>query len=483
MVQRTDKWKAVIRKTGMIVLALCISAAFSSCYIKFKTPHEKELDSFVRYVIQNASVENLKADRAGVDERMRQVSITFGEVTSLEQTDNIAFAVDKYLGEKPDSFFNKEGYNLSIVTEKREVKRKNPPLSYLQYYAELKSRRIDERTTRIDCIEVLHSSSFPVTDFLKCKVKYKSIVFSQDVDFYELEELAKADDLNRVCLREFDAGSVSQTKSADLEYESYIRYCEIAERINAEKGFRLADVSLLNATKEKWQKEYGRKFAEIGAIPRSDFKLTLNEDYSITRDSHDEYYGDNYSLLTWRIICDGEIVLERIAMGELVLLPHFQWHTKNTGTFNVYLIAVVDGKYTRVSNIIEYTITEPPVTPAGAALFMRVNGKSVPVVWEDNKTVEELKVLSYKEGMTVKLTKRTENMQRGLIERVIDNNDANIDVTTGDIVLYMGNWLGVCLGPGNGKYTKLGKIDLPENELKELFSKDEVTLTLIWGVP
>lgn len=485
MIKGAYKRNGIICKTWILILVLCISAFFSSCYYMFKTPQEKELDSFVSYIKQNSHSEKLKLDYKKIDKAVRRVYLTLEEVTSLEQTDSIAYAVDRYLEDNPESFINKEKYFLRIITEKRDVERKNPPLDYLQYYAVLWSNITDEQTVRIDRIEVLHSPSFPVTDFLKCKVKYKSIYFSQDVGFYELEELTKLEGLESVCFEEFDTGSVSTTKSDTpvLDYETYCRYCEIASRVNAKKGTKFASVSLLHATKDKWQKEYGSKFAQIEPVPQIGFKLTLNEDYSIVRDSHDEYYSDNYTLLCWRIVCDGEPVFTRIAMGELVLLPEFQWHTKKTGTFNIYLVAVVNGEYTRVSNIIEYTITEPPVTPAGAALFMHVNGKSIPVIWEDNISVEELKILSVKDGMTFSLTKRNETLNRGLIERVIDKNDANIDVATGDLVLYMGNWFGVCLAPGNGKYTKLGKIDLPENEIKELFSQDYLTITLIWGVP
>ena len=481
-----NKRSGIILKAWTLILVLCLTAAFSACYYEFKTPMDKELDVFVSYIKKNAENEKLTVEYKKIDLRMKVVHLTFGEVTNLEQTDNIACAVNRYLEENPDSFINKDSYILRIITEKRDVKKNNPPEYFLHYDAHLTGNVIDGGHVLVDQIDVQITSSFPVTDFLKCKTKYNSITFSQNIDFTGLEELAKADGLKSVYLKELDvsnAGMTAQSSTPPLDYESYSRYCEMASRINAEKGFRFAVVTLGYSTQEKWKKEYGSKFAQIEAIPQIGFKLTLNEDYSITRDSHDEYYGEDYTLLCWHIECDGEMVLQRVAVGELVLQPKYQWLKKKTGTFRIYLIAVVNGEYTRVSNIIEYTITEPPVTPAGAGLFMRVNGKSVPVTWEDNVSVAELKTLSVKEGMTVTLTKRNENLNRGLIERVIDKSDANIDVATGDLVLYMGNWLGVCLGPGNGKYTKLGKIDLPENEIKELFSKDDVTITLIWGVP
>lgn len=80
------------------------------------------------------------------------------------------------------------------------------------------------------------------------------------------------------------------------------------------------------------------------------FKLTLNENYTISRDKH-----PGFSNLTWHIEHNGVEILERNAKKEAVLSTGSQWFTGDQGTFTVYLMAFIDGGYVRVSNIIEYS--------------------------------------------------------------------------------------------------------------------------------
>ena len=80
------------------------------------------------------------------------------------------------------------------------------------------------------------------------------------------------------------------------------------------------------------------------------FHLTLEDDYAITRDESDAFKD-----ITWRVIRNGHVILERNANGELMLETHSQWIDGEDGDFAIYLIAFVDGQYRRVSNVIEYT--------------------------------------------------------------------------------------------------------------------------------
>lgn len=80
------------------------------------------------------------------------------------------------------------------------------------------------------------------------------------------------------------------------------------------------------------------------------FHLTLEDDYAITRDESDAFKD-----ITWRIIRNGKVILERNANGELTLGTGSQWIYGEDGDFAIYLTAFVDGQYRRVSNVIEYT--------------------------------------------------------------------------------------------------------------------------------
>ena len=110
----------------------------------------------------------------------------------------------------------------------------------------------------------------------------------------------------------------------------------------------------VETNKEDWERmELRRKGYPEGypEKPLEDFfHLTLEDDYAITRDESDAFKD-----ITWRVIRNGHVILERNANGELMLETHSQWIDGEDGDFAIYLIAFVDGQYRRVSNVIEYT--------------------------------------------------------------------------------------------------------------------------------
>jgi hypothetical protein len=95
-------------------------------------------------------------------------------------------------------------------------------------------------------------------------------------------------------------------------------------------------------------KGYPTNYPEVPL--EENFHLTLEDDYTITRDDH-----GGFKNLGWVIKRNGKTVLDRNANGELTLEPRLQWIQGEDGKFTIYLTAAIDGKYQRVSNIIEYT--------------------------------------------------------------------------------------------------------------------------------
>jgi hypothetical protein len=95
-------------------------------------------------------------------------------------------------------------------------------------------------------------------------------------------------------------------------------------------------------------KGYPTNYPEVPL--EENFHLTLEDDYTITRDESDAFKD-----ITWRVIRNGHVILERNANGELMLETHSQWIDGEDGDFAIYLIAFVDGQYRRVSNVIVYT--------------------------------------------------------------------------------------------------------------------------------
>ena len=68
--------------------------------------------------------------------------------------------------------------------------------------------------------------------------------------------------------------------------------------------------------------------------------------------------------------------------------------------------------------------------------------------------------------------------QVGSIGRSIISNDTNITTNPGDIVLYNSSNIVVFYGSNNWAYTKLGHINLSNEELKELLNKSSIILKI-----
>ncbi len=117
------------------------------------------------------------------------------------------------------------------------------------------------------------------------------------------------------------------------------------------------------------------------------------------------------------------------------------------------------------------------VTEAAESMTLKIGERKVPVTWEDNASVEELKKLAAT-GLTIKMSKYGGFEQVGSIGRSITSNDKQTKTAPGDIVLYSGNQMVIFYGTNSWAYTRLGKINMSKNELKDLLGKGNVTVTL-----
>ena len=141
------------------------------------------------------------------------------------------------------------------------------------------------------------------------------------------------------------------------------------------------------------------------------------------------------------------------------------------------------------------------VTEEAASMVLMIGDTVVPVTWEDNASVEELKTLAGN-GLMISLSMYGGFEQVGSIGQSIARDDEQITTSSGDIVLYSGDQIVIFYGSNSwaytklGKidlsegeitsgsnswaYTKLGKIDLSEGEITSLLSNGDVTITLIY---
>ena len=135
---------------------------------------------------------------------------------------------------------------------------------------------------------------------------------------------------------------------------------------------------------------------------------------------------------------------------------------------------------TAMSETAAQTEETDTVTEAERSMTLKIGEREVQVTWEDNASVEDLKKLAAS-GLTIKMSMYGGFEQVGSIGQAISRDDKQTTTEPGDIVLYSGNQIVVFYGSNSWSYTRLGKIDLTEKELKDLLSNGDVTITLSLG--
>ena len=106
---------------------------------------------------------------------------------------------------------------------------------------------------------------------------------------------------------------------------------------------------------------------------------------------------------------------------------------------------------------------------------MYIGETEVPVTWEENASVEELKTLL---PLTIQMSMYGGFEQVGSIGQSITRDDSQVTTSSGDIVLYSGNQIVVFYGPNSWAYTRLGHVDLSAEEMSELLSNGNVEITI-----
>ena len=106
------------------------------------------------------------------------------------------------------------------------------------------------------------------------------------------------------------------------------------------------------------------------------------------------------------------------------------------------------------------------------------NDTEIPVIWEDNQTVQELMEEASKGDVIVQMAMYSDNEQVGSLEKSYTKNDEQITTYSGDIVLYSGDKIVVFYGSNSWAYTRLGKMNIPESNVTELLSNGDITLKI-----
>lgn len=150
---------------------------------------------------------------------------------------------------------------------------------------------------------------------------------------------------------------------------------------------------------------------------------------------------------------------------------------------SVMLVTAACGKTAADTDI---GISKTPATAASTevsdmrSLTMKIGDREVDVAWEDNDSVKELKNLA-SSGLTIEMSMYGGFEQVGPLGRSIARDDKQTTTAPGDIVLYSGDSIVLFYGSNSWSYTRLGKINMTENELEEMLGNGDVTVTLSIG--
>ena len=110
-------------------------------------------------------------------------------------------------------------------------------------------------------------------------------------------------------------------------------------------------------------------------------------------------------------------------------------------------------------------------------MILKIGDETVPVTWEDNQAAAELEWLA-ESGLMIDMSKYGGFEQVGSIGQDITSDDEQITTAPGDIVLYSGDQIVIFYGSNSWAYTRLGKIDLTEDEITALLSNEDITITI-----
>lgn len=109
---------------------------------------------------------------------------------------------------------------------------------------------------------------------------------------------------------------------------------------------------------------------------------------------------------------------------------------------------------------------------------LKIGDTEVPVIWEENESVDALKALAAEGPLTIHMSMYGGFEQVGPIGQDIVSNDQQTTTQAGDIVLNSGDQIVAFYGSNSWAYTRLGHADLSQKEMEDLLGNGDVIMTL-----
>lgn len=111
-------------------------------------------------------------------------------------------------------------------------------------------------------------------------------------------------------------------------------------------------------------------------------------------------------------------------------------------------------------------------------IILSINGTEIPVQWQENHAVEDLKALLADGELTIQTQAYGGFEQVGALPQTLTADDAQMTTEPGDIVLYNSNSIVFFYGANSWSYTKLGHMTDFDAAADALLRADSVTVTL-----
>ena len=111
-------------------------------------------------------------------------------------------------------------------------------------------------------------------------------------------------------------------------------------------------------------------------------------------------------------------------------------------------------------------------------LKLFINDVEVPVIWEENDSVAELMEVASKGDTIISMSMYSDFEQVGSLGKKYRSNDKQMTVHNGEIVLYNSSNIVLFYGSNTWAYTKLGKMNLSEQEVIDLLANGDVTIKI-----
>ena len=110
--------------------------------------------------------------------------------------------------------------------------------------------------------------------------------------------------------------------------------------------------------------------------------------------------------------------------------------------------------------------------------YIHVNDAVLAVKAEDNSSTEALLQLLEAGDITISMHDYGSFEKVGPLGTTIPSNDEDITTVPGDVILYQGDQVTIYYDENRWDFTKLGHIDIGQDELKEILGSGDVTVTL-----